>query len=83
MVDFDRLFKSGYGRTALKVILNSINNPTDIDSAKRLISSIDRTYITLSGKDDTVRGELMIVTRNKSKNSLHNIVELYYDIAFN
>ena len=83
MVDFDRLFKSGYGRTALKVILNNITNPTDIDNAKRLISSIDRTYITLSGKDDTMRGELMIVTRNKSKNSLRNIVELYYDIAFN
>lgn len=83
MVDFDRLFKSGYGKTALKVILNSINNPTDIDNAKRLISSIDKTYITISGKDDTMRGELMIVTRNKLKNSLRNIVELYYDIAFN
>ena len=83
MVDFNRLFKSGYGRTALRVVLDSIKNPAEIDSAKKLISSIDKTYISVSGNNDTVRGEIMIVTRNKSKNALQNIIELYYDLAFN
>lgn len=83
MVDFDRLFKSGYGRTALRVVLDSIKNPAEIEGAKKLISSIDKTYISVSGSDDTMRGEIMIVTRNKSKNALQNIIELYYDLAFN
>ena len=83
MVDFNQLFKSGYGRTALNVMLNGIKNSTEKESATKLISSIDTASITVSGNDETMSGELMIVARDKSKNSLHSIVELYYDIAFN
>ena len=83
MIDFNQLFKSGYGRTALTVILDRIKNPDDLEGAKRLISWVDKTYISINGKEDSVRGELMIITRNKSKNSLQSIVELYYDLAFN
>ena len=82
-IDFNQLFKSGYGRTALTVILDRIKNPDDLEGAKRLISWVDKTYISINGKEDSVRGELMIITRNKSKNSLQSIVELYYDLAFN
>lgn len=83
MVDFDKLFKSGYGRVALKVMLDNIKNPADKINATRLISSVDRAYITISGEEDRMRGELMVVAHDKSQNSLQTIVEMYYDLAFN
>ena len=83
MVDFNELFKSGFGRVAQRVLLEDIRNKREREATKRVMSSIDRTYITLNGNNDTVRGELMITTSDSSKNSLQQIVELCYDLALN
>ena len=83
MVDFNELFKSGFGRVAQRVLLEDIRNKREREATKRVMSSIDRTYIIVNGNNDTVRGELMITTSDSSKNSLQQIVELCYDLALN
>lgn len=83
MIDFNELFKSGFGRMAKSLILNDIRNPKEREVTLSTLSAIDSLHFSVDGENDKMYSELMITTNDSSKNSLQQIVELCYELAYN
>lgn len=83
MVDFNRFFKSGFGKQAISFLKYNIVEQSEEHMTLTIIDSIDRAYITVNGYEDVLHSEVMLTLNEKSKNSLQYIIETFYGIYFN
>ena len=81
MIDFNKLFKSSFGTSALT---NSYNNINDLDTRKliKLITSnVNCLYILLNGDGNTLHSEWKLMLNDIESNALKLIVNTVYEQA--
>jgi hypothetical protein len=83
MVDLNKLLRSGFGRAALETLPDNIPNRAEREAFLKVLTAVDRAYLTINGEESNMHGECMIITSNSKKNSLQHIVEIFHELAFN
>lgn len=80
MVDFNRLFNSGFGRAALSGFYK--NSSADrIQNIKTFVNNVDRCYALVNRNEQDLHSELTVTLKNRSTNSLKQFVEIVYNQA--
>lgn len=80
MVDFDRLFSSGFGRAALSGFYAN-SSKDDAQDIKTVVNYIDSGYLLINSNEQSLHSELTVTLKNHSANSLKQLVEIVYNKA--